>query len=73
MIGWTAVLFALQGWLSETAAQKAATSTPAIFSVGMALLSLAVGYMPLFLPPQAPKAAPVGGSGTGAPPAMPPS
>lgn len=51
MIGWTAVIFAIQGWLSETPAQKAAASTPSYLSVGMALLSVGVAYMPLFLPP----------------------
>lgn len=42
MIGWTAVLFSIQGWLSETPAQKATASTPAYLSVGMAFMSLAV-------------------------------
>ncbi|KAK4892891.1 hypothetical protein LTR27_008619 [Elasticomyces elasticus] len=51
MIGWTSVIFAVQGWLSETAASKSSQATPAIFSVGMAFLSLGVAYMPLFMPP----------------------
>ena len=42
MIGWTSVLFAVQAWLSETPAQKATSSSPAYFSVGMALLALGV-------------------------------
>ncbi|KAK3634375.1 hypothetical protein LTR56_007338 [Elasticomyces elasticus] len=42
MIGWTSVIFAVQGWLSETAATKSSQATPAIFSVGMAFLSLGV-------------------------------
>ncbi|KAK5717338.1 hypothetical protein LTR15_009232 [Elasticomyces elasticus] len=42
MIGWTSVIFAVQGWLSETAASKSSQATPAIFSVGMAFLSLGV-------------------------------
>ena len=42
LIGWTSVGIALQTWLSETPAQKAAASTPAYFSVGMGLLSCAV-------------------------------
>jgi hypothetical protein len=42
MIGWTSVLFAIQSWLSETPSQRATTSTPAYFSVGMAVLSLGV-------------------------------
>ncbi|KAF2773814.1 hypothetical protein EJ03DRAFT_69647 [Teratosphaeria nubilosa] len=71
MIGWTSVLFSLQSWLSETAEQKAATTTPSIFGVGMSLLSLGVAYMPLFLPPQAVGKAPVGGSGTEQPAAAP--
>ncbi|KAK4608993.1 hypothetical protein CLAFUW4_14737 [Fulvia fulva] len=65
MLGWTAVLFAIQQWLSESPAQKAAASSPAYLSVGMAALSLGVGYMPLFLPP-APGAG-VAATGTGAP------
>ncbi|KAI6831194.1 hypothetical protein KC315_g1389 [Hortaea werneckii] len=56
LIGWTAVLFSIQGWLSETPDQRANASTPGYFSVGMALLSLGVAYMPLFLPPQSAKA-----------------
>ena len=89
MIGWTAVMVSLQQWLSETPAQKSTASTPAYFSVGMAVLALGVvslllllyvrvmklmlikfkAYMPLFLPPQAPRAG--AGSGTEAPPAAP--
>lgn len=42
MLGWTAVLFSIQQWLSETPAQKAVASSPAYFSVGMAVLSLLV-------------------------------
>ena len=42
MLGWTAVLFAIQQWLSESPAQKAAASSPAYLSVGMAALSLGV-------------------------------
>jgi len=42
MIGWTAVIFATQAWLGETPAQKAASSTPGYFSIGMAVLSLGV-------------------------------
>ncbi|KAM3421215.1 hypothetical protein BST61_g1623 [Cercospora zeina] len=51
LLGWTAVLFSLQSWLTETPAQKAASSSPAYLSVGMAIMSLGVGYMPLLLPP----------------------
>ncbi|KAL5397617.1 hypothetical protein PMIN02_002121 [Paraphaeosphaeria minitans] len=71
MIGWVAVVFALQSWLAETADQRRTAATPAYFSVGMSFMSLLVGYMPLFLPPVTPR---VGtGSGTEAPPAAPPS
>ncbi|GAB1740102.1 hypothetical protein NU219Hw_g5020t1 [Hortaea werneckii] len=69
LIGWTAVLFSIQGWLSETPDQKANASTPGYFSVGMALLSLGVAYMPLFLPPQSAKAG--ASTGTQAPPPVP--
>jgi len=51
IIAWTAVIFAIQGWLSETPAQKAESSQPAYFSVGMSLLAVAVTYMSLFMPP----------------------
>jgi len=51
MIGWTAVLFAIQSWLAETPAQAAASTTPSYLQVGMAAMSLGVAYMPLFLPP----------------------
>jgi len=68
LLGWTAVLFSVQGWLSETDAQRAAASQPAYFSVGMSLLSLGVGYMPLFMPPVGGK---TGASGTEAPAAVP--
>ncbi|TKA34766.1 hypothetical protein B0A54_13366 [Friedmanniomyces endolithicus] len=66
MIGWTSVIFSIQGWLSETPAQKASTSTPAYFSVSMAVLSLGVAYMPLFLPPKFGEQG-MGGTGTQAP------
>ncbi|KAI9776030.1 MAG: Eukaryotic translation initiation factor eIF-1 [Geoglossum umbratile] len=36
MIGWTAVVFALQNWLSESSSRKNTNKTPAYFSVGMA-------------------------------------
>jgi hypothetical protein len=51
MIGWTAVIFAIQGWLGETPAQAAAATTPSYLQIGMAAMSLGVAYMPLFLPP----------------------
>ena len=62
-------MFSIQGWLSETPDQKANASTPGYFSVGMALLSLGVAYMPLFLPPQSAKAG--ASTGTQAPPPVP--
>ncbi|KAF2723602.1 hypothetical protein K431DRAFT_301509 [Polychaeton citri CBS 116435] len=65
MIGWAAVIISVQTWLSEGPAQKATQSTPGYFSVGMALLSLSVTYVPLFMPPTGP--APGTGSDTGAP------
>lgn len=42
MIGWTAVIFALQTWLAETPEQKKKASTPGYFSVLMAFMSLLV-------------------------------
>lgn len=70
MIGWTAVVFALQSWLAETPEQKRTATTPGYFSVGMAFMSLMVAYLPMFLPPP-PNQAGVG-PGTEAPAAVPP-
>ncbi|KAH8147375.1 uncharacterized protein LAJ45_08531 [Morchella importuna] len=50
MIGWTAVVFAIQGWLSETPGQVASGKQPAYFSVGMSVMALAMSYLPLFIP-----------------------
>lgn len=41
-LGWTAVIFAAQSWLAETPTQKAKSSTPAYFSILMAVMSLLV-------------------------------
>lgn len=71
MIGWTAVLFSVQGWLSETEAQKAAASTPGYLSIGMALMSLGVAYMPLFMPPSGGAGQAGSSTGTGVPPPVP--
>ncbi|KAJ8105162.1 hypothetical protein OPT61_g10347 [Boeremia exigua] len=67
-----AVVFSVQSWLAETPDQKKKSTTPAYFSVGMALMSLLVSYSSLILPP------PPGSVGTGtgtqaAPAAAPPS
>jgi hypothetical protein len=48
MIGWTAVIFAIQGWLGETPAQAAAATTPSYLQVGMAAMSLGVVRVPTF-------------------------
>lgn len=62
------VLVALLNWISETPAQKNASATPGYLSFGMAIMSVGVTYMPLFLPPtQEPRMA----TGTGAAPPMP--
>lgn len=42
MLGWTAVMFAVQQWMSETSSQRSKSGTPAIFSVGMAVLAVLV-------------------------------
>ncbi|KAI5195152.1 hypothetical protein E4T42_08508 [Aureobasidium subglaciale] len=60
MIGWVAVIFAVQNWLSETPESTKNQSTPGYMTVGMA----PVAYLPLFMPPIA---APGMGSGTEAP------
>ncbi|KAF3050718.1 hypothetical protein E8E11_004938 [Didymella keratinophila] len=72
MIGWVSVVFSVQSWLAETQEQKKTSTTPAYFSVGMAVMSLLVSYSSLILPP------PPGSIGTGtgtqaAPAAAPPS
>ncbi|KAA6408072.1 MAG: translation initiation factor [Lasallia pustulata] len=69
MIGWSAVVFALQTWLAETPEQRKNASTPGYYSVGMAFMSLVITYLPLFLPP--PPQAGKAGTSTGAPPAAP--
>jgi len=69
LIGWVAVVFSLQSWLAETPEQAKTATTPGYFSVGMAFMSLMVGYMPLFLPPPQNRAG--AGSGTEAPSAVP--
>ncbi|KAF8252797.1 hypothetical protein K440DRAFT_523161, partial [Wilcoxina mikolae CBS 423.85] len=50
MIGWTAVVFAIQNWLNESPAQVAAGKQPGYFAVGIALMSLMLTYMPIFFP-----------------------
>lgn len=42
LIGWTAVLFAIQSWLNEVPSQVAAGKQPAFFSVGMSIMSLVI-------------------------------
>lgn len=82
MIGWVAVIFAVQNWLSETPESQKTASTPGYMTVGMArmstsilddgirlltsrtVMSTAVAYLPLFMPPVG---APGMGSGTEAP------
>ncbi|KAE9987027.1 hypothetical protein EG328_000033 [Venturia inaequalis] len=69
MLGWTALVFAIQSWLAETPAKKAKSPTPGYFTVLMGFMSLAVSYMPLFLPPMPGQQ----GTGTGPAAAAPPS
>lgn len=47
-IGWGSVVFAVQGWLSESAETRKNASQPAYFSVGMACKS-SEGLIPLFV------------------------
>ncbi|QDS67746.1 hypothetical protein FKW77_006107 [Venturia effusa] len=65
----TALVFAIQSWLAETPAKKARSPTPGYFTVLMSFMSLAVSYMPLFLPPVPGQQ----GTGTGPPAAAPPA
>jgi len=50
--GWAAVLFAIQGWMVETPVSKK-KSTPAYFTILMALMSALMAYLPMFFPPVA--------------------
>ncbi|PGH09498.1 translation initiation factor 1 [Blastomyces parvus] len=50
MIAWASVTFSLQNWLAETPEQQKKSTTPAYMGVIMAFLSVAVTYMPMFLP-----------------------
>ncbi|KAL2142512.1 hypothetical protein VTI28DRAFT_1069 [Corynascus sepedonium] len=61
-IGWAAVFFSLQSWLGESEETRKSNGTPGYFNVGMALTSLLVTYLPLFLPQPGAR----GGSPTGA-------
>ncbi|KXJ94032.1 hypothetical protein Micbo1qcDRAFT_158981 [Microdochium bolleyi] len=49
-LGWASLVFALQNWLGESESSSSTQSTPGYFSVGMSAMSLAVTYLPLFLP-----------------------
>ncbi|KAH9868258.1 hypothetical protein J1614_007330 [Plenodomus biglobosus] len=69
MIGWVAVVFAIQSWLAETPEQKKTSTTPAYFQIGMSAMSLLVSYSSMFLPP--PPGAAGRASGTEAPGAVP--
>ncbi|KPM33882.1 hypothetical protein AK830_g12690, partial [Neonectria ditissima] len=46
-----AVVFSIQSWLGESEDAKKNSTTPGYFSVGMAIMSLAITYLPMFLPP----------------------
>ncbi|KAH7157452.1 hypothetical protein B0J13DRAFT_541793 [Dactylonectria estremocensis] len=50
-MGWAAVVFSIQSWLGESEEARKNSTTPGYFSVGMALMSLAITYLPMFLPP----------------------
>ncbi|KZZ93519.1 hypothetical protein AAP_02311 [Ascosphaera apis ARSEF 7405] len=57
------VIFNVQQWLIERPDKKSPSQAPAIMSVGMSLMAVAVAFMPLFFPPPdfvrvAPDAAP---------------
>ncbi|KAH7037403.1 uncharacterized protein B0I36DRAFT_313971 [Microdochium trichocladiopsis] len=49
-LGWASLVFALQNWLGESEDTANNASTPGYFTVGMSAMSLAVTYLPLFLP-----------------------
>ncbi|KAI9163286.1 hypothetical protein HJFPF1_04892 [Paramyrothecium foliicola] len=65
-IGWAAAVYAVQNWLSESEESRKKAATPGYFNVMMAVMALAVSYLPLFLPPTA-----QGGSSTSPPAPVP--
>ncbi|KAH7271451.1 hypothetical protein FSOLCH5_004324 [Fusarium solani] len=67
LVGWAAVVFSIQSWLGESEESKKNSTTPGYFSVGMSIMSLAVTYLPMFLPPPGARSA----SGTEAPAPVP--
>ena len=50
-IGWAAVVYAIQTWLSESEETRKKATTPGYLNVFMSIMALAVSYLPLFLPP----------------------
>lgn len=46
MIGWAAVIFSLQNWLSETSEQSEKATSPGYISVGMSLMAIVVAGYP---------------------------
>ncbi|KAL6712596.1 hypothetical protein ACN47E_000473 [Coniothyrium glycines] len=68
MIGWVAVVFAVQAWLAETPEQKKTSTTPAYYQIGMSVMALLVSYSSMFLPPPPIRG---GATGTEAPGAVP--
>lgn len=64
-------MVAVQNWLGESEENQKNSSTPGYFSVGMSLMSLAVTYLPMFLPP--PPGAQKTPTGTEAAAPMPPA
>ncbi|KAH6605607.1 hypothetical protein Trco_004760 [Trichoderma cornu-damae] len=57
-VGWVAVVFSIQTWLGESEDSKKGNGTPGYFAVGMSVMSLAVTYLPMFIPPPGAKTAP---------------
>ncbi|KAI5464489.1 hypothetical protein BGZ63DRAFT_153153 [Mariannaea sp. PMI_226] len=51
LIGWAAVVFSIQNWLGESEETQKNSATPGYFSIGMSVMSLAITYLPLFMPP----------------------
>ncbi|KAK0749377.1 hypothetical protein B0T18DRAFT_321693 [Schizothecium vesticola] len=50
-VGWASVVYSVQNWLGESEESQKSSGMPGYFSVGMSLMSLAVTYLPMFLPP----------------------
>ncbi|TGZ79639.1 hypothetical protein EX30DRAFT_372938 [Ascodesmis nigricans] len=75
MVGWMAVVFALQSFLNEPSTSAVVDTEkpkqPAVFTLGMSGMALFVTYMPMFFPNSKLMPGTGTGTGTGTGPAQP--